>query len=73
MVTVENAIKVLEHEGYNGISLLKKAIEAGVLKTVIYNGAFSAYDYATTKDSFHNYLYHLRLSERQIDIIFDNL
>lgn len=73
MVTVENVIKVLDHEGYNGMSLLKKAIEAGGIETVPYSGTFSVYDYAITKDSFHNYLYHLRLSERQIDIIIDNL
>lgn len=73
MVTVENVIKILDYEGYPGISLLKKAIEEGVLETVPYNGAFSAFDYALTKESFHNYLYHLGLSERQIDIIFDNI
>lgn len=73
MVTVENVIKVLDHENYNGMSLLKEAIEAGEIETGPYNGAFSTYNYAITKDSFHNYLYHLGLSERKIDIIFDNI
>lgn len=73
MVTVENVIKIFDHENYNGMNLLKKAIEEGLLETVPYNGAFSTYDYAITKDSFHNYLYPLGLSERQIDIIFDNI
>lgn len=73
MVTVENAIKVVEHENYCS-SMIDRAIELGVLETVRYAGAFSSYDYAITRDSFHDYLYDgLKLPEGKIYDIMDNV
>ena len=74
MVTVENVLRVLNYEQYDGISLLKRGIEARVLVKVPYGGAFSSYDYAITRDSFHDYLYDgLKLPEGKIYDIMDNI
>lgn len=72
MITVEQATKVIDFEGFDS-SMLNRAINAGVIETARYNGFYSAYKYALVKDSFLNYLYKIGLSERQIDNISDNI
>lgn len=73
MVTVENVLRVLNYEQYDGISLLKRSIEAGVLVTVPYDGAFSSYNYAITRDSLYDFLIGLKFPEVKIEKIMENV
>ncbi len=54
-------------------SMIDKAIELGVLETVQYENVYSSYTYAITRDSFHDYLYELKLPKRKIEDIMDNI
>lgn len=72
MVTVEQAIKILDFEGFDS-SMLNRAIKAGIIETVSYKGFYSAYRYALVKDSFIDYLYKIGVPERKIDNISDNI
>ncbi|MGE6602709.1 hypothetical protein ACQKEY_13375 [Lysinibacillus fusiformis] len=72
MVIIERAIRVIEFLGYSS-SLLHKAIKDGELVTVPYDKAFSDYSYSITRESFHDFLYKLKISERQINDIMDNI
>jgi len=72
MITVEQAIKVIDFEGFDN-SMLNRAIKAGIIETLSYNGFYSAYKYALVKDSFIDYLYKIGLPERKIDNISDNI
>lgn len=73
MVTVENVLRVLNHEQYDGISLLKRGIEKGALIKVPYDGSFSSFDYAITRDSLYDFLIGLKFPERKIEKIMENI
>lgn len=68
MLRVELAEKIIEYLGFS-CSMIHRAINANVLETVSDDRVFSDYKYAITRSSFHNYLYKLGLSEREIDSI----
>lgn len=72
MVTVENTLKALSWEDYD-MSTLKKGIREGALVKVAYDGAFSSYDYAITRDSLYDFLVELNFPKWKIEKTFENV
>lgn len=68
MLRVEFAEKIMEYLGYNH-SIIHRAINDKELETVTDDRIFSDYEYAITRSSFHDYLYKLGLSDREVDSI----
>lgn len=68
MLRVEFAEKIIEYLGFSR-SMIHRAINTNVLETVSDDRIFSDYKYAITRSSFHDYLYKLGLSDREIDSI----
>ncbi|WP_446936277.1 hypothetical protein [Lysinibacillus fusiformis] len=70
MIRVELAEKIITKFGYSS-SIIHRAINAKELETVSNDRILSDYEYAITRNSFHNYLYKLDLSEREVNCIMD--
>ncbi|MGE7810514.1 hypothetical protein [Lysinibacillus capsici] len=70
MIRVELAERIMEKLGYNS-SMIHRAINAKELETVSDDRILSDYEYAITRNSFHDYLYKLSLSEREVNCIMD--
>lgn len=70
MIRVELAKRIMEKLGYSS-SIIHRAINANELETVSDDRILSDYEYAITRDSFHDYLYKLGLSEREINCIME--
>lgn len=71
MLRVEFAEKIMEYLGFSH-SMIHRAINANVLETVPDDRIFSDYKYAITSNSFHDYLYKLGLSDKEIDSIMES-
>lgn len=72
MVTVENTLKALSWENYD-MSILKRGIREGALIAVPYDGAFSSYNYAITRDSLYDFLVELKFPVWKIEKTFENV
>ncbi|MFU8649177.1 hypothetical protein ACNA06_17880 [Lysinibacillus sp. RSDA_15] len=70
MIRVELAKRIIEKLGYSS-SIIHRAINAKELETVSDDRILSDYEYAITRDSFHDYLYRLGLSEREVNCIME--
>lgn len=70
MIRVELAKRIMVKLGYSS-SIIHRAINANELETVSDDRILSDYEYAITRDSFHDYLYKLGLSEREINCIME--
>jgi|GEM_PF-1895766 len=70
MIRVELAKRIMEKLGYSS-SIIHRAIIAKELETVSDDRILSDYEYAITRNSFHDYLYKLGLSDREVNCIMD--
>jgi len=70
MIRVELAERIIEKLGYSS-SIIHRAINAKELETVSDDRILSDYEYAITRNSFHDYLYKLSLSEHEINCIME--
>lgn len=70
MIRVELAKRIMEKLGYSS-SIIHRAINANELEIVSDDRILSDYEYAITRDSFHDYLYRLGLSEREVNCIME--
>lgn len=70
MIRVELAKRIMEKLGYSS-SIIHRAINAKELETVSDDRILSDYEYGITRDSFHDYLYKLGLSVREVNCIME--
>ena len=70
MIRVELAERIMEKLGYSS-PIIHRAINAKELETVSDDRILSDYEYALTRNSFHDYLYKLGLSEREVNCIME--
>lgn len=70
MIRVELAERIMGKLGYSS-SIIHRAINAKELDTVSDDRILSDYEYAITRDSFHDYLYKLGLGEREVNCIME--
>lgn len=70
MIRVELAEKIITKLGYSS-SIIRRAINAKELETVSDDRILSDYEYAITRDSFHDYIHKLGLSEYEINCIME--
>jgi len=70
MIRVELAERIIEKLCYSS-SIIHRAINAKELETVSDDRILSDYEYAITRNSFHDYLYKLSLSEHEINCIME--
>lgn len=70
MIRVELAERIMEKLGYSS-SIIHRAINAKELDTVSDDRILSDYEYAITRDSFHDYIHKLGLSEHEVNCIME--